>query len=64
MILKKLKKNKKNVNLEEVNEEKEEKFVNPFHLINAFIESEGKKYPYSESLDIYGTVDEYLEICL
>ncbi|KAL4508263.1 hypothetical protein ABPG72_003567 [Tetrahymena utriculariae] len=37
---------------------------NRFHIINLYINQESDKESYSESADIYGTVDEYLEICL
>ncbi|EAR99585.2 calcium-activated chloride channel protein (macronuclear) [Tetrahymena thermophila SB210] len=37
---------------------------NRFHIINLYINQESDKEQYSESADIYGTVDEYLEICL
>ncbi|KAL4457094.1 hypothetical protein ABPG74_014732 [Tetrahymena malaccensis] len=37
---------------------------NQFHIINMYINQESDKEQYSESADIYGTVDEYLEICL
>lgn len=33
---------------------------NPLELLNKYIEAENKKQPYSDSQDIYGTVDEYL----
>lgn len=36
-----------------------------FRKINRFIEEkESEKEPFSESMDIYGTVDEYLEMCI
>ncbi len=32
--------------------------------INTYIEKESLKESYSKNSDIYGTVDDYLEICL
>ncbi|EGR30499.1 hypothetical protein IMG5_130500 [Ichthyophthirius multifiliis] len=42
----------------------EELNQNPYSRINQYIEYESLKEPYSVSADIYGTVNEYQEICI
>jgi hypothetical protein len=35
-----------------------------YESVNKFIESEFEKHSYTESQDIYGTVEDYMEICI
>lgn len=38
--------------------------IDPFVYINNFIQKESKKESYVKSSDRYGTVDDYMEICI